>query len=81
MIDLVSLGVFALALTLNAGSPGPSIAALVARVISNGWRDVMPFLSAMWIGEVLWLTLAMPGSLCKGRGRSAWAKKLPLSAL
>lgn len=61
MIDALSLWVFALALILNAGTPGPSIAALVSRVISNGWQDVMPFIAAMWIGEVVWLTLAMVG--------------------
>ncbi|GFE51102.1 lysine transporter LysE [Roseobacter cerasinus] len=61
MIDILSLGVFALALILNAGTPGPSIAALVSRVISNGWQDVLPFVAAMWLGEVIWLTLAMVG--------------------
>lgn len=61
MIDLLSLWVFALALILNAGTPGPSIAALVSRVLSNGWQDVVPFVAAMWIGEVIWLTLALIG--------------------
>jgi len=46
---------------LAAGTPGPSIAALVSRVISHSWRDVMPFLAAMWIGEILWLAMAMAG--------------------
>lgn len=50
-----------MALAINAGSPGPSITALVSRVITNGWRDVLPFLAAMWIGEVLWLTVSMAG--------------------
>jgi len=52
---------FAAALLLNAGTPGPSIAALVSRVITNGWRDVAPFVLAMWIGEVGWLTVSMAG--------------------
>ncbi len=52
---------FAFALFINAGTPGPSIAALVSRVISNGWRDIAPFVAAMWIGEVIWLTVAMAG--------------------
>lgn len=60
-MDIVSIAIFATALLLNAGTPGPSIAALVSRVISNGWRDVIPFLAAMWIGEVIWLTMAMVG--------------------
>ena len=52
---------FALALMVAAGSPGPSIAALVARVLTNGLRDVLPFLAAMWIGEAIWLTLSVAG--------------------
>jgi threonine/homoserine/homoserine lactone efflux protein len=58
---LSSLVIFALALTVAAGTPGPSIAALVARVLTNGLRDVLPFLAAMWIGEALWLTCAVAG--------------------
>jgi threonine/homoserine/homoserine lactone efflux protein len=60
-MDLTSLLIFAGALLVAAGSPGPSIAALVARVISKGFRDVFPFLLAMWIGEGIWLSLAVFG--------------------
>jgi threonine/homoserine/homoserine lactone efflux protein len=41
-MDLSSLLIFAGALLIAAGWPGPSIAALVARVIARGWRDVLP---------------------------------------
>src|SRR3546814_10860572 len=44
-----------------AGSPGPSSAALVARVVSAGWQGVLPFVAAMWIGEAIWLSLAVWG--------------------
>ncbi|KWV41334.1 MULTISPECIES: LysE family translocator [Rhizobium] len=60
-MTLTSLFVFACALFVAAGSPGPSVAALVARVISKGARDVLPFLSAMWLGEAIWLTCAVAG--------------------
>lgn len=60
-MEPLSVVIFASALLLNAGTPGPSIAALVSRVITNGWRDVIPFVAAMWIGEVIWLTMAMAG--------------------
>lgn len=56
-----SLLVFALALVVTAGSPGPSVAALVARVMTNGFREILPFLAAMWLGEALWLTCAVAG--------------------
>jgi threonine/homoserine/homoserine lactone efflux protein len=60
-MELTSLLIFAGALLVAAGSPGPSIAALVARVISKGFRDVFPFLAAMWIGEAIWLSMAVFG--------------------
>lgn len=60
-MDILALFLFALALLVNAGTPGPSIAALVSRVISSGWRDIAPFVAAMWLGEVIWLTVAMAG--------------------
>ena len=60
-MTLSALLVFALALVIAAGTPGPSIAALVARVLTNGFRDVLPFLAAMWLGEALWLTCAVAG--------------------
>ncbi|HSH42491.1 MAG TPA: LysE family translocator [Arenicellales bacterium] len=60
-MDFSSLVIFAGALMVAAGSPGPSIAALVARVIAGGARDVMPFLLAMWIGEAIWLSCAVFG--------------------
>ena len=60
-MSLTTLLVFAGALMMAAGSPGPSIAALVARVLSRGARDVLPFLAAMWIGEGIWLSFAVFG--------------------
>lgn len=60
-MSLMTLLVFAGALMMAAGSPGPSIAALVARVLSRGARDALPFLAAMWIGEGIWLTCAVLG--------------------
>lgn len=60
-MELTSLLIFAGTLLVAAGSPGPSIAALVSRVISKGFRDVLPFLTAMWIGEAIWLSMAVFG--------------------
>jgi threonine/homoserine/homoserine lactone efflux protein len=60
-VTLSALLVFASALSIAAGSPGPSIAALVSRVLTHGLRDVVPFVVAMWLGEAVWLTLAVTG--------------------
>ena len=56
-----SLMIFAGALAVAVAAPGPSIAALVARVLSRGGRDVIPFIAAMWLGDVIWLTLTVWG--------------------
>jgi threonine/homoserine/homoserine lactone efflux protein len=61
MVPTTNLLAFALALIITAGTPGPSVAALVARVLTGGFRSVFPFLLAMWIGEVIWLTVAVTG--------------------
>jgi len=60
-MEISALLIFAGALALAAGSPGPSIAALVARVIARGYQGVLPFIAAMWIGEAIWLALAVFG--------------------
>jgi threonine/homoserine/homoserine lactone efflux protein len=60
-MDIAALLIFGGALMVNAGTPGPSIAALVARVLAGGPRAVIPFLAAMWLGEGLWLGAAAFG--------------------
>jgi threonine/homoserine/homoserine lactone efflux protein len=60
-MEASSLLIFAGVLAVAAGSPGPSIAALVARVLARGFRDVLPFLAAMCVGEAIWLSLAVLG--------------------
>lgn len=60
-MTLSGLFIFATALLLTAGSPGPSVAALVSRVLANGIREVLPFLAAMWLGEALWLGCSVAG--------------------
>jgi threonine/homoserine/homoserine lactone efflux protein len=60
-MELTTLLLFAGALAVAAGSPGPSIAALVARVLARGPGSVMPFLAAMWLGEAVWLSAAVFG--------------------
>lgn len=61
MPDVYAILLFSGALFLAAATPGPSITAMVSRVIIKGWRDVLPFIAAMWIGEALWMTVAIAG--------------------
>lgn len=70
-MTLTSLLIFAGALLVAAGSPGPSIAALVSRVIATGIGDALPFLAAMWVGEAIWLSLAVWGLAAVAQSFSA----------
>ena len=60
-MTLSALLIFFVAEFVFAVTPGQSVAALVARVINRGWRSVLPFLAAMWLGEIIWLTCAVAG--------------------
>jgi threonine/homoserine/homoserine lactone efflux protein len=60
-MSLTTLLVFAGALFIAAATPGPSVAALVARVLSRGPRDVLPFIFGLWGGDAIWLTFAIAG--------------------
>ncbi len=60
-MTLSALVIFFVAEFVFAVTLGPSVAALVTRVISRGWRSVLPFLAAMWLGESIWLTCAVAG--------------------
>lgn len=60
-MELMSLIVFAGMLTVAAASPGPNVAAIVGRVLSKGHKGVMPFIAGLWVGDAVWLSLAVWG--------------------
>ncbi|WP_152048338.1 LysE family translocator [Aureimonas psammosilenae] len=60
-MTMMALLIFAGALIADSISPGPTVAALIARVLSRGVRGVLPFLVAIWLGEALWLSAAIAG--------------------
>jgi threonine/homoserine/homoserine lactone efflux protein len=60
-MDLTSLALFATALFIAAASPGPGIAAIVARVLGRGTRGAVAFSAGVAIGDVVWLTFAIVG--------------------
>ena len=61
MIDLGSLAIFAGALLVAAASPGPGIAAIVARVLGRGMHGAVAFTAGVSLGDVVWLTAAILG--------------------
>ena len=60
-MDLTGLIVFAAALGIAAASPGPTITALVARVLFRGTSGALAFMLGLQIGEIVWLTAAVLG--------------------
>jgi threonine/homoserine/homoserine lactone efflux protein len=60
-MDLAGLLIFVTTLFIAAASPGPGIAALVARVLGLGPRGGVAFAAGMALGDVVWLTVAIVG--------------------
>ena len=60
-MDLTALIVFASALFVAAASPGPGIAAIVARVLGRGMNGAVAFTAGVALGDVVWLTVAILG--------------------
>src|SRR5689334_6461925 len=46
---------------LATASPGPGIAAIIARVMAHGSRGIAAFLAGFVIGDLIWFTLAATG--------------------
>jgi threonine/homoserine/homoserine lactone efflux protein len=60
-MDASALIVFAGALLIAAASPGPGLAALVARVLARGRSGAAAFTAGLAIGDVVWLAAAVTG--------------------
>ena len=60
-MDPTGLVVFASALFIAAASPGPGIAAIVARVLGRGTVGAVAFTAGVAVGDVVWLTVAILG--------------------
>jgi threonine/homoserine/homoserine lactone efflux protein len=60
-MDTASLILFASALLLASGTPGPGIATLVARVLGSGLGGGVPIALGLAVGDVIWLTAGVWG--------------------
>src|SRR5262245_41248805 len=52
---------FCLAYLLATATPGPGIAALIARALSRGSQGLPAFIAGYVVGDLVWLTLAVSG--------------------
>lgn len=60
-MDIAALLAFAAILFVAAASPGPGIAAIVARVLGRGTDGAVAFTAGLAVGDVVWLTCAVFG--------------------
>jgi threonine/homoserine/homoserine lactone efflux protein len=60
-MTVAALTIFAFAILVAAASPGPAIAALVARVIGRGTAGVPAFIGGIILGDLIWLAIAVLG--------------------
>jgi threonine/homoserine/homoserine lactone efflux protein len=60
-VTLYSLLLFAAVYFAAVATPGPGVAALVARVLGQGLKGVTPFIAGYFVGDLIWLSLAATG--------------------
>ncbi len=60
-MTLSALLIFAGVYFAAVASPGPGVAALVARVLGQGLGGVAPFIAGYFVGDMIWLILAATG--------------------
>jgi threonine/homoserine/homoserine lactone efflux protein len=61
MMSLYGLAVFALVYSLAVATPGPAVAALIARVLGRGTQGIAAFIAGFMLGDLVWFTLAATG--------------------
>src|ERR1700716_544526 len=60
-MSLYGLSVFSLVYMLAVASPGPGVAAVVARAVGRGTRGAPAFIAGFIVGDLTWFTLAATG--------------------
>lgn len=60
-MDPTGLAIFAAALFVGAATPGPGLAAIVARVLAPGPHGAFAFTAGVAFGDLVWLGLAVWG--------------------
>jgi threonine/homoserine/homoserine lactone efflux protein len=55
------LSVFALAYVLAVATPGPGVAAVIARSLGHGLRGAPAFIAGFMVGDLMWFTFAATG--------------------
>jgi threonine/homoserine/homoserine lactone efflux protein len=60
-MSLSGLGIFCLVYFLAVATPGPGVAAVIARSLAHGTRGAGAFIAGYLVGDLLWFTVAAAG--------------------
>jgi threonine/homoserine/homoserine lactone efflux protein len=60
-MSLYGLALYCLVYALSVASPGPGVAAVVARSLTRGARGAPAFIAGFLVGDLIWLTVAATG--------------------
>lgn len=60
-MELHGLVLFCLMYLVATATPGPGIAAILARVLGRGHDGIAPFIAGYVVGDLIWFTLAATG--------------------
>lgn len=60
-MSLYGLTLYCLVYALSVASPGPGVAAVVARSLTRGARGAPAFIAGFLVGDLIWLTVAATG--------------------
>ena len=60
-MSLSALALYAAVYFVAVATPGPGVAALVARVLGRGLKGVAPFILGFVVGDLVWLAIAAAG--------------------
>jgi threonine/homoserine/homoserine lactone efflux protein len=61
ILTLAKLLVFASIYFVAVATPGPGLAAIVARGLAQGTKGAMPFIAGFVVGDLIWLSVAVTG--------------------
>ena len=60
-MSIYGLLIFSSVYLLAVATPGPGIAAIVARSLARGSQGAVAFIAGFWIGDLIWFSVAATG--------------------
>jgi threonine/homoserine/homoserine lactone efflux protein len=61
VVSIYGLLIFSSVYLLAVATPGPGVAAIVARSLARGTQGAVAFIAGFWIGDLIWFSVAATG--------------------